>query len=63
MSFERVCALSDIKEPGSLRVDGEVVAPELSPDGRTMTITQSGLRPDGTSFKNSSVYRRKINDG
>ena len=35
----------------------------LSPDGRTMTITQSGLRPDGTAFTNLSIYRRKINDG
>jgi hypothetical protein len=35
----------------------------LSPDGQTMTIIQSGLRPDGTSFTNLSVYRRKINDG
>jgi hypothetical protein len=34
----------------------------LSPDGRTMTIVQSGVRPDGTSFKNLSLYRRKINE-
>ena len=35
----------------------------LSPDGQTMTITQSGFRPDGTRFLNRSLYRRKISDG
>ena len=46
--------------------DGKVIATGrrvLSPDGQTMTITQSGLRPDGTAFTNLSLYRRQINDG
>lgn len=41
--------------------DGRVVAHGrrvLSEDGRTMTITQSGTRPDGTPFANVSVYER-----
>lgn len=45
--------------------DGKIIATGrrvLSPDGRTMTITQAGFRPDGTSFKNLSIYRRKINE-
>lgn len=46
--------------------DGKVIATGrrvLSPDGRKMTITQSGFRPDGTAFTNLSTYRRAINDG
>jgi hypothetical protein len=35
----------------------------LSPDGQSMTITQSGFRSDGTAFTNRSVYRRKISSG
>lgn len=42
--------------------DGEIVAVghrELSPDGQQMTITQSGMAPDGTPFANVSVYNRR----
>lgn len=41
--------------------DGQVVGfarRVLSPDGNTMTITQSGQSPDGQPFTNLSVYRR-----
>jgi hypothetical protein len=31
---------------------------ELSEDGKVLTVTQSGTRPDGTSFANVSVYDR-----
>jgi hypothetical protein len=31
----------------------------LSLDGRTMTVTQSGLTPDGTRFANLSVYKKQ----
>jgi hypothetical protein len=30
----------------------------LSPDGQSMTITQSGSGPDGRPYSNRSVYRR-----
>jgi len=46
--------------------DGKVIATGrrvLSPDGQSMTITQSGSGPDGTAFTNLSVYRRKISAG
>ena len=32
---------------------------ELSDDANTMTVTQSGSRPDGTKFANVSVYVRR----
>jgi len=31
---------------------------QLSKDLKTMTVTQSGLKPDGVEFNNVSVYRR-----
>ncbi len=31
----------------------------LSEDGQTMSITQSGTKPDGTRFSNKSVYHRQ----
>lgn len=46
--------------------DGKVIAigrRVLSPDGQTMAITQTGFLPDGSSFTNRSIYRRKVNDG
>jgi hypothetical protein len=30
----------------------------LAPDGRTMTITQHGMRPNGGAFRNTGIYRR-----
>ena len=41
--------------------DGRVAAHGrrvLSPDGRVMTVTQSGTAPDGTPFANVSIYDR-----
>ncbi len=41
--------------------DGRQVAlgrRELSEDGKVLTVTQSGTRPDGTPFANVSVYDR-----
>jgi len=31
----------------------------LSADQQTMTVTQSGNKPDGTAFTNTSVYQRQ----
>ncbi len=31
----------------------------ISADGQSMTVAQSGTRPNGTSFTNLSVYRRR----
>ncbi len=42
--------------------DGNCIAysvRELSEDGQTMAITQSGFTPDGTRFDNRSVYVRQ----
>lgn len=42
--------------------DGTVVATglrELSEDGNTMRVIQAGKTPDGNSFRNVAVYRRK----
>lgn len=44
-------------------INGEVVAfarRVLSPDGQRMTVTQSGMTPDGTPYSNLSVYDRII---
>ena len=43
------------------KMHGRVVAYArrvLSQDGKTMTVTQSGAKPDGSHFENVSVYRR-----
>lgn len=42
--------------------DGQVVATgrrELSDDGETMRVIQSGKTPDGNSFANIAIYRRR----
>jgi len=31
---------------------------QLSPDGKTLTITDSGTKPDGSTFKDEAVYTR-----
>jgi hypothetical protein len=31
---------------------------QLSPDGKTLTIVENGTKPDGSSFKDESVYKR-----
>lgn len=51
---------TETTKSGKVIVTGRRV---LSPDGQTMTITQSGFLPDGTAFTNRSVYRRKISSG
>jgi hypothetical protein len=43
--------------------DGNTVAVgrrELSEDGKTMRVIQSGKMPDGTSFSNVAIYRRPV---
>ncbi len=42
--------------------DGQMVAlgrRELSDDGKTMKVTQSGKTPDGTPFANVAIYRKR----
>ncbi len=42
--------------------DGNVIARglrELSDDGKTMRVTQSGKTPDGNTFHNVAIYRRR----
>jgi hypothetical protein len=42
--------------------DGRIVdrwTRELQADGATMVIIQHGVRPDGSAFRNRSVYRRR----
>lgn len=42
--------------------EGQTVAVgrrELSEDGKTMKVTQSGKTPDGTAFDNIAMYRKR----
>jgi len=45
----------------TLKRGGKVVdrwTRELLPDSKTMRIVQHGVEPDGTEFRNTSLYRR-----
>jgi hypothetical protein len=58
-----MCALVDpVTLDTTAKKNGQIVAHgrrTLSADGQTMTIVQSGQTPQGQSFRNLSVYRRK----
>jgi len=44
-----------------IKANGKVLSKshrQISPDGKTMTITSTGTRPDGTSFTNDLVFTR-----
>jgi hypothetical protein len=43
------------------KADGKVLSKthrQLSADGKTLTITSTGTRPDGTAFKDETIYTR-----
>jgi hypothetical protein len=45
------------KKEGSIVASGRR---ELSEDGQTMLVTQGGTTPDGKSFENIAVYRKRV---